>query len=374
VPTWGYTRVVAKNGKPHSPVADVLAPAAAFVVMTAAVAHRTHHDAPSERTRSTADGELSDRRAGDAPAKGVKGRLYAAGERFRPLGVGLKLNDRFGEVHGNSLAGSITLQSFLSLFPLLLLAISVAGFVVGHDPRLATDIVGKLGLTGQAAQAFSTALTRAAETKGTTLSLGTIGLLWSGLGLVGSIQFAYNQSWQVQARGVKDKLFGLAWLAGATVLLVVSAGVTTMLGWLPGVFWPLGIVVTLAIDIGFWLWMAKMLPNRDVGWRPLVPGALLGAVGLEVLKFVGRFYVPHLVATSSAVYGSIGVVFAILAWLFFFGRLIVYSACLNVVLYEERHGTVEAKIEVPRTPQARPAATRASQARPAAAAPSPQTA
>jgi uncharacterized BrkB/YihY/UPF0761 family membrane protein len=89
-----------------------------------------------------------------------------------------------------------------------------------------------------------------------------------------------------------------------------------------------------------------------VGWRPLLPGALLGGIGLEVLKFVGRFYVPHLVASSSGLYGSIGVVFAIIAWLFLLGRLIVYSACLNVVLYEEGHGTITTPVEVPRTAEA----------------------
>jgi hypothetical protein len=43
-------------------------------------------------------------------------------------------------------------------------------------------------------------------------------------------------------------------------------------------------------------------------------------------------------------------VFAIIAWLFFFGRLIVYSATLNVVLWERRKGTRTVEVEVPRLP------------------------
>ena len=45
-------------------------------------------------------------------------------------------------------------------------------------------------------------------------------------------------------------------------------------------------------------------------------------------------------ASSSDLYGPVGVVFAVLGWLLVFGRLVVYSAIVEVVLWEERHGTV----------------------------------
>jgi uncharacterized BrkB/YihY/UPF0761 family membrane protein len=55
----------------------------------------------------------------------------------------------------------------------------------------------------------------------------------------------------------------------------------------------------------------------------LLPGAIVGAVGLEVLKIAGGYVVPLLVQKSSAVYGTIGTVFALLAWLWVLGRLTV---------------------------------------------------
>ena len=79
-----------------------------------------------------------------------------------------------------------------------------------------------------------------------------------------------------------------------------------------------------------------MLPNVHVGLRPLVPGALIGGVGLIILQAIGALLVPRMVASASAVYGSLGVVSATLAWLLFFGRLVVYSAVIDVVLYEAR--------------------------------------
>ncbi len=64
-----------------------------------------------------------------------------------------------------------------------------------------------------------------------------------------------------------------------------------------------------------WLWTSWILPNRRAPWRVLLPGALVGAVGLEALKIAGAYVVPRQVAKSSAVYGTIGTVFALLAWL-----------------------------------------------------------
>jgi membrane protein len=305
---------------------------------------------------------------GDDRPGGIKGKLYDVGQRFKPLGIGLRVQDRFGEVNGNYLAGAITLQAFLSMFPLVLVVLAVAGFVTAHNnPNLAVEMIDKLGITGEAARTFSDALEAATDARRTSLGIGTIGLLWSGLGLVGALQYAYNQVWQVDSRGIRDKLVGAAWLFGAALVFLGSAAVTGLLSFLPGFLWPVSIAATLAANVALWLWTAKLLPNRDIGWRPLLPGAILGGVGLEVLKFVGRFYVPRAVAHASAVYGSIGIVFAVLAWFFFFGRLIVYSACLNVVLWEQKAGTIKATIEIPNTPEATTEVKRSGQTEPDAA-------
>ena len=115
----------------------------------------------------------------------------------------------------------------------------------------------------------------------------------------------------------------------------------------------------LGVNTAMWLWTMKVMLHRKVGWRALLQGAILGAVGLEVLKLVGAIYVPKLVASASALYGSLGVLFAILAWLLFFGRLLVYANTLNVVRWEEEHGTVTVEIEVPKAPPIDDEATRA---------------
>lgn len=288
----------------------------------------------------------------DRPINAVRMRWRALTARYGWLDVAGKVQKRFGEVHGGFLAGSITLSGFLSLFPLILVATAVLGFVAGSRPDLSRQVLDALALPsgGEAAKAIRETIDRAEESKTAASVVGLAGLLWSGLGLVAALQLAFNSVWQVKDRGIKDKAFGLAWLAGSGLLFAGSFAITAVIGWLPAWVAPLNLLVGAGVGVGMFLWAAKVLPNRDVGWRPLLPGAILYAVGFELLKVLGGIYVPRTVASSSAVYGSIGVVFAIIAWLFFFGRLVVYASTLNVVLWERGHGTETVEVDVPRIP------------------------
>ena len=87
---------------------------------------------------------------------------------------------------------------------------------------------------------------------------------------------------------------------------------------------PLVLALSLSVNTVLWLWTSWILPNRPTPpWRTLLPGSIVGAVGLEALKIAGAYVVPLMVAKSSALYGTIGVVFALIAWLWVLGRLVV---------------------------------------------------
>jgi membrane protein len=263
----------------------------------------------------------------------VREKLDRLGERWPWFATVLAIQKRYGELNGNYLASSVTLSSFLSIFPLLLFAIAILGFFSAGSPDLAGDIVAELGVTGDAQNGIVEAIKTAERSRRAATVIGIAGLLWSGLGLV---------------RGWRDKLKGLTWLAGAALLFSTSFATSAVIRLLPTFLAPLGILAGLSVNLGLWLWTFKVLGTREVGWKALLPGAVVGAVGLEILKAVGAFYVPGAVASASALYGTLGVVFATLAWLLFFGRLVVYAAVVNVVRWEEDHGTVVMEMEVPR--------------------------
>lgn len=284
------------------------------------------------------------------------------------MATALRVQDRFNEVHGSYLAAAVTLTSFLSLFPLLLVTVAIVGFVSEGASNLPGEIIGRLGLTGDAATAVVAAIHKAEESRRVASAVGLAGLMWAGLGVVAALQYALDTVWQVPGRGMRDKAFGLAWLAGSVVIFALSGALGVLLNFLPPVLAPVAVVAGIGVNIALWMWTLRVLPNHAVPWRNLLPGALFGGIGLEVLKIVGAVYVPRAVASSSALYGTIGVVFAVLAWLLVFGRLVVYASVLNVVRWEEDHGTVSVEIELPKLPGEVPvSATRAGEAQDVAA-------
>ena len=272
--------------------------------------------------------------------------------RFAWARTALAVQQRFGAVQGGPLASYITLAAFLSLFPLLLVGIAILGLFAGRaDTDVAGTVIKQLSLTGESANLVRETLQTASSSKRSASIIGLAGLLWSGLGLVNTLETAFGAVWQAEGRGLKDKLYAFLWLGGAVLLLLGSVAATAAAGLLPDALTWLSLLPTLLLDVALWLWTFSALTTRvGLPWRAHLPGAILGAVGFEVLKIVGGVYVPRIVGSSSALYGSLGVVFALLAWLALFGRLTVYAACFNVVRWEDRHGTVRVDVEVPNVP------------------------
>lgn len=269
--------------------------------------------------------------------------------RFGWFDTTLTVHERVGAVGGGPLSSSIALAGFLSLFPLLLVAIAVLGFLSANDTDFAADIVDQLGLTGSAADQVLRALERAEHSRRAASLVGFLGLLWGGLGVVGTLEQALNATWQVRGRpGWKAKLIDLAWLAGAGIVFFGSMALGAWTGELPGPAAVPTVLLGVAADVVLFLWLFRALTNVSVPWTDHLPGAVAGGIGLEVLKLIGTVYVPRAVSSSSALYGSIGVVFAILAWMAIGSRLVVYASAFNVVRHEQAHGTVTVEIEVPR--------------------------
>lgn len=291
-------------------------------------------------------------------------KLRALGKRWPWFGRALEVQDRVGEINGGFAASAITVSVFVAIFPLLLVAISVIGFLASGDDELPSRIIEDLGLTGTAAETMETAIQKASDSRQAASIVGLLGLAWSGSGVAVALQQGVRAPWQERSEGIKDRLLGLAWLLVAGVGFATVIALGGVLNFLPDqvpkVLVALAAVaVGVAAEIGLFWWMFVGLGTRRVPARELLPGAIAAGIGFEVLKLVGTVYVPQLVARSSSLYGPLGIVFAILAWLAIFARLIVYCSTLNAVRFEAREGTVEVPVRVPRLPHREPvAATR----------------
>lgn len=302
-------------------------------------------DAPTTRTVSAFDANAA------GAQHGVKAKILGFGKRrrWRWFGRVMQIQQRFGELQGGNIASAVALQTFLSLFPMLLVALAILGFVVHNQgDQMISDIIARSGLTGDAATTLKESLSKAAGNRKTTSVVGFLTLVWSAIGVSSALQYALNQTWQASPRGFKDKFIGALWLAGASLLFVTTMAVTTLMTWLPAAADVVAIIVGMAVSFALWMFTMKVLPNVNVSWKALMPGAVVGVIGIEILKILGAVWVPKAVESSSGLYGTVGVVFAVLAWVILFGKLVVYASVVNVVLSEGKHGVERQTIEVPK--------------------------
>lgn len=276
-------------------------------------------------------------------------------ERWSLVRTALDVQERVRETNGGATASATTVMFFVAIFPLLLVAIAALGFISAGDEDFATDVIENLGLEGAAADNMTSALETAQNSRRAASIVGIVGLLWSGLGVTTALSLAVRTPWQRKVPGLKAKALGLVWLLGGVVTFGGAVASGALLNRtpevVPRVVTSAGLVALgLVLEMAFFLWTFWILGDRRAGWRALLPGAIIGAVGFEVLKVAGTVLVPRMVASSSSLYGPLGIVFAILAWLTFFSRLIVYCSAINAVRYEAENGSATLTISALRFP------------------------
>jgi uncharacterized BrkB/YihY/UPF0761 family membrane protein len=195
----------------------------------------------------------------------------------------------------------------------------------------------ELGLGGAATQAAMDAIRHDAHARWYFLVAGASLAVWFGAGVVRSLHIAHAVAWRL--RPEKPRRAYRAGLA-FTGIAVGAASVSTATAWMREQFGATGVVVTLALVVlyaGVWLWVSTKLPHRGT-WRVLVPGAVVVALGLELLHLFGVLYLAPKLGRSSELYGALGAATVILLWLFLIARVIVAGAFLNAARWERAAG------------------------------------
>lgn len=257
----------------------------------------------------------------------------------------------YGSRQADLLAAAITYFGFLALFPLILLAVSVAGFVLSGQPDLLRDLIGQIrvAIPGDLGQEVVDQVLAATEQRGVVGVVGLLGLLYAGLGWMGKLRVAMQTIWRGkpdEQNIVKDyirDLLSLIGLGGAILasiaLTALATGLTSFvidllgLSEIPGVGAVtalLGVLIAIAGDTLIFLWLFLRLPQVDVPVRQILPGALFGAVGFEILKLVGTLYIAQ-VANSPAA-AAFGSLIGLLVWIYITSRFLLFAAAWTSTL------------------------------------------
>jgi membrane protein len=250
-------------------------------------------------------------------------------------------------------AAALTYYAVLSVFPGLLVLVSLLG-LVGHA---ATDrLLGTVGTLapGPARQILTGSVhgvSQAHGAAGVLAILGLAGALWSASGYVGAFMRAANAIYDVpEGRPIWKRLpvrVGITVVVGvlaavAAIIVVFTGPLAEQAGRLVGAGgvavtvwgiakWPvLAVVVALMLAILYWA-----SPNARQGWRWVSPGGLL-ALLIWVAASVGfGLYVAHF-GSYNKTYGALGAVIIFLVWLWLSNLAILLGAEFDAELERSR--------------------------------------
>jgi membrane protein len=258
-------------------------------------------------------------------------------QRWRPLAFPFAVLRKFGDDQAGSLAALIAYYGFFSLFPLLLVLVTLLGVVLrGHSglrQRILESALVNFPVVGADLQRNAHALS-GHTTLGLVVGIGLA--LWGGLGVVRAMENAMNTVWQVPYRrrpnfwvSVARALVMLA-LFGAVTILATGAAAVGSAG---DVWWraAIGIALSLALNFALFLLAFRILTTADVSWADVRLGAAVGAVAWTALQALGGFIVARQLEHAGSTYGTFAIVVGLLGWLYIGAQLTLYAAELNVV-------------------------------------------
>ncbi|MFI7339149.1 YhjD/YihY/BrkB family envelope integrity protein [Streptomyces sp. NPDC050085] len=235
-------------------------------------------------------------------------------------------------VHLLDSATRLAAQTFLTALPVLFV---VAAFTPASvREQLVSSLRDSLGLDGasldQVRQVYGS---HDAATRNATGFIGVLVLLVSATACSRALQRVCERAWHLSPG--RFSIVAWRWLAWLAVWLV-SAVAQGMLRDGFGVGLWLGVPLTLLTSTALWWWTQHLLLGGRVSWLPLLPGAVLTAVGVVGLTVASRVYVPRTLDRSLAQFGPLGLVFTLLSWLIVLFTIVCAGIAAGYVIAHEQ--------------------------------------
>jgi membrane protein len=258
--------------------------------------------------------------------------------RHSVLGFPYAVVKKYGDDEGGREAALITYYGFLSIFPLLLLAVAALSRVLADHPDLRQRLI-----TAIVPQALRSTVEHSVTTLPTSaipFAAGLIGLLFSGTGVVFSAYQTLNHVAAVPHRlraGFVSRYVRVFVMLALLLLGALAVGALTVLSTaLPGVAGvqrAAAVLGSALVVFAVLLLGARLLLSRPAPVRALWPGGILGAAAVTVVLNVGAPVLARLVTRAGPVYGSFATVAGMFALLYLVGQALVYASEVAAVRY-----------------------------------------
>jgi YihY family inner membrane protein len=272
------------------------------------------------------------------PAEKLVRGIDAMQQRHRVSAFLFGVIKKFGDDNGGVLVTNLAYAGFISVFPLLLILVTVLVNVASTDPALRAEVIGaatrQFPYIGHQLANNIHALRRSTVP---SLIVGLLLLVWGVTRIAQAGLFTMQQVWNLPGPARVGYVPRLGRSVAFLALLAVGLIVSTALGGLVtyghnsvGVAAAAQVLAALA-NVLMYICAFRLLTPGGVRSRQLVPGAIAGGLFWTLVQALGAYLVHHFLRSAS-VYGVFATVLGLLAWIYFGVQATVYAAEINVVL------------------------------------------
>ena len=265
--------------------------------------------------------------------------------RHLPLIVARLARETWNEWNNDQaarLGAALAFYAILSIGPLLLIVISVAGMAFGNDHTRGYLLQQMQHLVGSdGARAVGDILDHSSSTKKSLIAtaVGIVTLLVSASGFFAQLQAAMNAVWNVPKEQsnfmdfVNKRLLSFGMILGICLLLlfslVISAGVAAITAMFGGTLPALALsagntIISFAVTSLLFAMIFKVLPDLHISWREVWVGAAFTALLFSIGKTLIGLYLGR--SAMSSTYGAAGSLIALLVWIYYSSQVFLLGA------------------------------------------------
>ncbi len=273
-------------------------------------------------------------------------RIMGLRARHPAIEVGVDTLDGWRRHISGRNASVLAFFGFLSIFPLLLVATTILGFVLQNNEdlqrRILEGALADIPVIGQQLQDDPASLNGSVW----VLIAGLATALWSATKAFVALQGGLDDVWEIDVdhrdampRQRGKALLGLVFIGGAQVAGFVVTTVVSEAGL------PLGgrIAVfagTVAINIVVVAAMYRYLTAAQASWADVWPGSIAAGIAATLIQQFGTMIVVRITSNASDTYGQFAVVLGLVTWLSLLAIATIMSAELNAALVRRREGSL----------------------------------
>jgi len=273
--------------------------------------------------------------------------FWAAVKKNRAMSLLWTTYNEFYEDNSTMLAAAVAYSLLFSLFPFALVMISLAGYMMS-SPEIESQVIAAMGtLIPVAKGLIVNTLETVIKAREATGIIALLLLVWSALTFFDALRNSLNRAWGMPSGHtyVRGRLVDVSMLALAVLGLVVFTWLTTTVHFMHESGMQIWIfrftktslfarlvfaLFSAALAYGVILLLYRFVPVNQPGWKHIWLGALLAAIGFEIVRFAFVWWVKN-VAQYSLVYGPISSVIVLLMFIYFTAWVLLFFAKFSYV-------------------------------------------